>query len=74
MGCATAHFLAPGKGSKGQILLNFNYIVNFKFFLYQTFGVFSQMKDIKYSKQNFHSVAWVMPQGWDFRVLEGQKF
>ena len=25
-------------------------------------------------KQNFHSVAWVMPQGWDFGVLGVQKF
>ena len=34
MGCATAHFLAPppGKGQEGQILLNFNYEVNFKEF------------------------------------------
>ena len=32
--------------------------------------VFSQMKDTKHIRQDFHSVAWVMPQGWDFGALE----
>ena len=27
----------------------------------------------KYIDQNFHSVAGVMPQGWDLGVLGGQK-
>ena len=27
------------------------------------------MKDAKHIRQDFHSVAWVMPQGWDFGVL-----
>ena len=27
------------------------------------------MKDTKYIRQDFHYVAWVMPQGWDFGVL-----
>ena len=27
------------------------------------------MQDIKHVKQNLHSVAWVMPQGWDLGVL-----
>ena len=31
--------------------------------------VFSQMKDTKHIRRDFHSVAWVMPQGWDFGVL-----
>ena len=45
-------------------------------FLYQTLRVFSQMKDTKHIRQDFHSVAWVMSQGWDFGVLgvpRGQK-
>ena len=37
--------------------------------LYQTLCVFSQMKDTKHIRRDFHSVAWVMPQGWDFGVL-----
>ena len=31
------------------------------------------MKDIKHIRQDFHWVTWVMPQGWDLGVLEGQK-
>ena len=31
--------------------------------------VFSQMKDIKHIRRDFYSVAWVMPQGWDFEAL-----
>ena len=27
------------------------------------------MKDTKHSRRDFHSVAWVMPQGWDFGAL-----
>ena len=34
-------------------------------FLYQTLSVFSHIKDIKNIEQNFHSVSWVMLQGWD---------
>ena len=56
----------PGEGSKGQISLNFNYKANFKDFLYQTLCVFSQIKDTKHIRRDFHSVSWVMPQGWDF--------
>ena len=26
------------------------------------------MKDIKHIRWDFHSVAWVMPQGWDFEI------
>ena len=37
----------------------------FQRFLYQTLFVFSQIKDIKHINRNFHSVTWVMPQGWD---------
>ena len=27
------------------------------------------MKDTKHIRQDFYSVAWVMPQGWDFGAL-----
>ena len=33
--------------------------------------VFSQLKDIKHIIGDFHSVAWVMPQGWDLGVPWG---
>ena len=35
------------------------------------------MKDTKHIRWDFYSVAWVMPQGWDFCALGcpgGQKF
>ena len=32
---------------------------------YLTLRVFSQIKDRKHIEQNFHSVAGIMPQGWD---------
>ena len=50
--------------SNGKISLNFGYHVNFNF-LYQTLSVFSQIKGRKHIEQNFHSVAGIMPQGWD---------
>ena len=57
---------------KGQISLNFCYHFNFNC-LYQTLHVFSQIKDRKHIEQKFHSVAGIMPQGWDLEVLGGQK-
>ena len=59
----------PGEGSKGQILFNFNYRVNFKDFLYQKMCVFSQMKDTKHIRWDCQTVAWVMPQGSDLGAL-----
>ena len=56
MAHATAQFL----GSQSQ----------FQRFLNQTLCFFSQMKDIKHIRRDFHSVPWVMPQGL---VLGGQR-
>ena len=42
-------------------------------FLYQTLCAFLLIKDRKLVEQNFHFVAGVMPQGWDFGVLGGSK-
>ena len=36
-----------------------------KIFIPNCVFVFSQMKDTKYIRRDFHSVTWVMPQGWD---------
>ena len=50
-------------------VLNFNYKVNFKDF-YTKLSVYTQqMKDTKHIRRDFHSVAWVMPQGLDFGAL-----
>ena len=64
----------PCKGPKGQILLNiikFQLLSQFQRFLNQTLCVFSQMKDIKHIRWDFHLAAWVMPQGWDLGVPWG---
>ena len=31
--------------------------------------MFSQMKDTKHIRRDFHSGTWVMPQGWDIGAL-----
>ena len=31
------------------------------------------MKDTKHIRRDFYSVAWVMPQGWDFGAPRGKK-
>ena len=70
MGRATAFFgPPPGALGRGQISFNFNYEVDFNDFLYQTLCVFSQMKDTKHTRRDFHYVACVMLQGWDFVAL-----
>ena len=48
-----------GARSKGQISLT----CQFQRFLFQTVCVSSQIKDKKHIKQNFHSVAKIMPRG-----------
>ena len=64
----------PGEGPKGQIQLNiikFQLQSQFQRFLNQALCVFSQMKDIKHIRRDFHSVAWVMPQGSDLGYRGG---
>ena len=65
-------FLAPGAPWRGPNveyhLISITKSIS-KIFLYQTLCVFSQMKDTKHIRRDFHSVAWVMPQGWNFGVL-----
>ena len=51
-------------------IIKFQLQSQFQRYLYQTVCVYSQINDMKHIEQNFHSVAWVMSQGWDFRVLE----
>ena len=64
----------PGEGPKGQVSLNiikFQLLSQFQRFLNQTLCVFSQMKDIKHIRQDFHFAAWVMPQGGNLGVPWG---
>ena len=57
--------LGPWGGSKRSNIIKSQLQSQFQRFLNQTLCVFSQMKDIKHIRRDFHSVAWVMPQGWD---------
>ena len=59
----------PGEGSKGQISFNFNYKVNFKDFYSKLCVCSHKLKIQNISDGFFYSVAWVMPQGWDFWAL-----
>ena len=64
----------PREGPKGQIFVNiikFQLQSQFQRFFKQTLCVYSQMKDIKHIRWDFHSAAWVMPQGWDLGVPYG---
>ena len=67
-------FWGPGEGPKDQILSNiikFQLQSQFQRFLNQTLCVCSQMKNIKHIRRDFHSAAWIMPQGWDLGVPWG---
>ena len=74
MGRAMAYFfgLGPWGGAKSQISFYFNYKVNFKYFQ-PKFVCLLTNERYKHIRQGFHSDTWVMPQGWDFGVLEGSK-
>ena len=52
-------------------IIKFRLPCQFQRFSYQTLCVFSQIKDRIHIEQNFHSVAGVMPQGWDLGLLGG---
>ena len=76
MAHATAHFfcthpLGPWGGAKRSNIIISQSLSQFHRFLNQTLCVFSQMKDIKHIRRDFHSVAWVMPQGWDLGYRGG---
>ena len=76
MGRATAlffwpHPLGPWGGAKRLNIIKFHLLSQFQRFLNQTLCVFSQMKDIKHIRRDFHLAAWVMPQGWDLGVPWG---
>ena len=77
MAHATAQFfgsptLGPWGGAKRSNIIKSQSQNQFQRFLNQTVCVFSQMKDIKHIRGDFHSVAWVMPQGRDLGVPWGE--
>ena len=65
------HPLGPWGGAKRSNIIKSQSQSQFQRFLSQTLCVFSQLKDIKHIRGDFHSVAWVMPQGWDLGVPWG---
>ena len=74
--CNGTNFLVPDTrgpwgGAKRSNIFKFQLLSQFQIFLNQTLCVFSQVKDIKHIRRDFHSKAWVMPQGLDFGVQGG---
>ena len=65
------HPLGPWGGAKRSNIIKSQSLSQFQRFLNQTLCVFSQMKDFKHIRRDFHSVPWVMPQGWDLGVRWG---
>ena len=65
------HPLGPWGGAKRSNIIKSQSQSQFQRFLSQTLCVFSQLKDIKLIRGDFHSVAMVMPQGWDLGVPWG---
>ena len=55
--------LGPWGGAKRSNIIKSQLLSQFLRFLNQTLCVFSQMKDIKQIRQDFHLTAWVMSQG-----------
>ena len=59
------HPLGPWGGAKRSNIIKSQSQSQLQTFLNQTLCVFSQLKDIKHIRRDFHSIAWVMPQGLD---------
>ena len=68
--------LGPWGGAKRSNIIKSELQSQFQRFLNQNLCYFSQMKDIYYIRQDFHSAAWVMPRGgtWGYRGGWGQTF
>ena len=75
MGRETANFFfAPPSGALGRSQKVKYHLISItksisKILIPNFVCVFSQMKDTKHIRRDFHSVARVMPQGWDFWAL-----
>ena len=71
--CNVKLFLSPPPGALGRgqkvkyHLISITKAIS-KIFI-PTLCVFSQMKDAKYIRRDFHYVPWVMPQGCDLGAL-----
>ena len=67
--------LGPWGGAKRSNIIKSELQSQFQRFLNQTLYIFSQMKDIKHIRRDFHLAAWVMPRGgtWAYRGGLGGK-
>ena len=61
--------LGPWGGAKRSNIIKPELQSQFQRFLNQTLCIFSQTKDIKHIRWDFHLAAWVMPRGgtWGYR-------
>ena len=64
---------ALGRGQRSNIIKS-QLPSQFQIFLNQTLCVFSQKKDIKHIRWDFHWVPWVMSKGLELGGAGGQKF
>ena len=69
--CNGTIFLVPTPWGPGEGPKKSQSQSQFQRFLNQTLKIFSQLKDIKHIRRDFHSVAWVMPQEWGLGVPWG---
>ena len=63
--------MGPWGGAKRSNIIKSEVQSQFQRFLKQTLCILSQMKDIYHIRRDFHSAAWVMPQGSALRGLRG---
>ena len=66
----------PGTHWRGQKsnIINSQLLSQFQIVLNQTLCVFSETKNIKHIRRDFHLVPWVMPKGLGLGGAGGQKF
>ena len=69
------HPLEPWGGAKSSNIIDFVISItkSISRVFIPTLCVFSQMKDIKHIRWDFHSVAWVMPQSLRLGGAGGSK-
>ena len=64
---------AFGRSQRSNIITS-QLLKSILFFLNQTLCIFSQMKDIKHIRRDFHWATWVMPKDLGLGGTGGQKF
>ena len=67
--------LGPWGGAKRSNIIKSDIQSQIQRFINQTLCIFSQMKDIKHIRWDFHSATWVMPRSgtWGYRGGLGEQ-